>query len=198
MSACRLLLAATAQRLSRASASTSTAPRSRSSTAAAARSRISAGCADRPRPPARACSTATADFARLAEADAILICVPTPLDRHREPDLSYRRAHGREHRAPCLRPGQLVVLESTTYPGTTREVVLPDPRGRRPALRTRLLPRLLARARGPGQCRLRHRVDPQGGRRRRRRRAGGWPWRSTAAIVDRVGAGVLDRRSPRP
>jgi UDP-N-acetyl-D-glucosamine dehydrogenase len=63
---------------------------------------------------------ATSEFARLGECDAILICVPTPLGRHREPDMSY--VHGttatiREH----LRPGQLVVLESTTYPGTTDE-----------------------------------------------------------------------------
>ena len=67
---------------------------------------------------------ATADFARLAEPDAILICVPTPLGRHREPDLSFvtRTAEAVSAR---LRPGQLVVLESTTYPGTTREVVKP-------------------------------------------------------------------------
>jgi UDP-N-acetyl-D-glucosamine dehydrogenase len=67
---------------------------------------------------------ATADFARLAEVDAILICVPTPLTRHREPDLSYvvRTA---ETLALHLRAGQLVVLESTTYPGTTDEVLKP-------------------------------------------------------------------------
>jgi UDP-N-acetyl-D-glucosamine dehydrogenase len=67
---------------------------------------------------------ATADFSRLDEPDAILICVPTPLTEAREPDLSYivrsSEAIGRR-----LRPGQLVVLESTTYPGTTREVVQP-------------------------------------------------------------------------
>ncbi len=67
---------------------------------------------------------ATADFTRLAEADAILICVPTPLDRHLEPDLSYVEQTA-DDVAAALRPGQLVVLESTTYPGTTREVVLP-------------------------------------------------------------------------
>ncbi len=67
---------------------------------------------------------ATADFARLAEVDAILICVPTPLTRHREPDLSFVEATARSV-AGSLRAGQLVVLESTTYPGTTDEVLRP-------------------------------------------------------------------------
>ena len=68
--------------------------------------------------------SATTDFARIKEADAIIICVPTPLDERREPDLSYV-----EQTAisvyPHLQRGQLVVLESTTYPGTTEELVLP-------------------------------------------------------------------------
>jgi len=67
---------------------------------------------------------ATDDFARLAECDVVAICVPTPLTRQREPDLSYVEATVRTV-ALTLRPGQLVVLESTTYPGTTREVVKP-------------------------------------------------------------------------
>jgi UDP-N-acetyl-D-glucosamine dehydrogenase len=67
---------------------------------------------------------ATVDFARLAEVDAILLCVPTPLTRQREPDLSYV-VRTTESIAPHLRPGHLVVLESTTYPGTTREVMRP-------------------------------------------------------------------------
>jgi UDP-N-acetyl-D-glucosamine dehydrogenase len=67
---------------------------------------------------------ATGDFDRIAELDAVLICVPTPLGKQREPDLSFvvdtartiaRRAH----------PGQLIILESTTYPGTTRDVLKP-------------------------------------------------------------------------
>jgi len=66
----------------------------------------------------------TTDFAHLKEMDAILICVPTPLDSHREPDLSYVCGTA-EAIAPHLQRGQLVVLESTTYPGTTEEVVLP-------------------------------------------------------------------------
>jgi len=67
---------------------------------------------------------ATSDFGRLDEPDAIIICVPTPLDNHREPDLSYIVSTA-ESIAPKVREGQLVVLESTTYPGTTDEVVLP-------------------------------------------------------------------------
>jgi UDP-N-acetyl-D-glucosamine dehydrogenase len=67
---------------------------------------------------------ATTDFSHLREMDAIIICVPTPLDDHREPDLTYVRSTA-EAISKRLRPGQLVVLESTTYPGTTEEVVLP-------------------------------------------------------------------------
>lgn len=68
--------------------------------------------------------TPTADMSRLAEADALLICVPTPLNRSRDPDLVFVEASAREA-AAHLRPGQLIVLESTTYPGTTRDIVLP-------------------------------------------------------------------------
>ena len=68
--------------------------------------------------------TATADMSRLREPDAILICVPTPLSDDREPDLQYVEATARQI-AVTLRPGQLIVLESTTYPGTTRNIVLP-------------------------------------------------------------------------
>ena len=64
--------------------------------------------------------TATADFCRLGEADAILICVPTPLTPQREPDMTYVDAAAHQARA-TLRPGQLIILESTTYPGTTDE-----------------------------------------------------------------------------
>lgn len=67
---------------------------------------------------------ATADFSRAGEADAILICVPTPLNKTREPDLSYVEASTRAV-LQSLRAGQLVVLESTTWPGTTEEVVRP-------------------------------------------------------------------------
>ena len=67
---------------------------------------------------------ATSDFAEFADVDAILICVPTPLSKQREPDLRFVEETSREI-AKHLRPGQLIVLESTTYPGTTTEVVKP-------------------------------------------------------------------------
>jgi UDP-N-acetyl-D-glucosamine dehydrogenase len=67
---------------------------------------------------------ATADFSRLSEADAVIICVPTPLDEHREPDMTYV-VNTAETIAKYLRKGQLVSLESTTYPGTTEEILLP-------------------------------------------------------------------------
>jgi UDP-N-acetyl-D-glucosamine dehydrogenase len=67
---------------------------------------------------------ATTDFSRLGEMDAILVCVPTPLTRQREPDLSYVAETTRQI-ARTLRPGQLIVLESTTYPGTVAEVMKP-------------------------------------------------------------------------
>jgi UDP-N-acetyl-D-glucosamine dehydrogenase len=67
---------------------------------------------------------ATTDFTRLREMDAVLICVPTPLDERREPDLSYVEKTAQSI-APNLQRSQLIVLESTTYPGTTEELVLP-------------------------------------------------------------------------
>ncbi|MCX7022629.1 MAG: nucleotide sugar dehydrogenase [bacterium] len=68
--------------------------------------------------------TATGDLDRLGEVDVIAICVPTPLDGHRQPDLSFVETTSRDV-AGRLKKGQVVILESTTYPGTTREVVLP-------------------------------------------------------------------------
>lgn len=67
---------------------------------------------------------ATTDFSALSGCDAIVVCVPTPLGVHREPDLKYIRITG-EAIAKHLRRGQLIVLESTTYPGTTREEFVP-------------------------------------------------------------------------
>jgi len=67
---------------------------------------------------------ATSQFAEIAEMDAVIICVPTPLNEHHEPDLSYV-TRTVESIAPHIREGQLIVLESTTYPGTTEEVVVP-------------------------------------------------------------------------
>ena len=68
--------------------------------------------------------SATSDYSRMVEMDAMIICVPTPLNQYHEPDLSFitDTAHAI---APHLQPGQLIVLESTTYPGTTEEVMVP-------------------------------------------------------------------------
>ena len=68
--------------------------------------------------------TATDDFSQIAAMDVVVICVPTPLNEHHEPDLSYIVGTVRSI-APFVREGQLIVLESTTYPGTTEEVVVP-------------------------------------------------------------------------
>jgi UDP-N-acetyl-D-glucosamine dehydrogenase len=68
--------------------------------------------------------SATSDYTELEQMDAIIICVPTPLNEYHEPDLSFITGTA-EALAPHLQPGQLVVLESTTYPGTTEEVLVP-------------------------------------------------------------------------
>lgn len=65
---------------------------------------------------------ATSDFADLADCEAVIICVPTPLTGSSEPDLSYLTSAA-ANLAKVLKPGQLVVLESTTYPGTTRDLL---------------------------------------------------------------------------
>ncbi len=67
---------------------------------------------------------ATSDFSKLKKPDCILICVPTPLSKMREPDMTYVEATANAI-SKEIRPGQLIVLESTTYPGTTKEVMLP-------------------------------------------------------------------------
>lgn len=68
--------------------------------------------------------SATSDYSRMVDMDAMIICVPTPLNQYHEPDLSFitDTAHAI---APHLQPGQLIILESTTYPGTTEEVMVP-------------------------------------------------------------------------
>ena len=67
---------------------------------------------------------ATTDFSRVAECDFVAICVPTPLDLHQQPDTSYMESSAREV-APYLKKGVMVVLESTTYPGTTEDLIRP-------------------------------------------------------------------------
>ncbi len=67
---------------------------------------------------------ATAEYARIADMDAVIICVPTPLNEYREPDMSYI-VNTAEAIAPYVHAGQIVILESTTYPGTTEDVLIP-------------------------------------------------------------------------
>ena len=67
---------------------------------------------------------ATTDFSRIADCDFVAICVPTPLDAHQQPDTSYMEASAREI-APYIKKGTMVVLESTTYPGTTEDLIKP-------------------------------------------------------------------------
>ena len=104
---------------------------------------------------------ATADFSGLSSMDAIIMCVPTPLTEHREPDLSYVENTAKAA-APWLEEGQLVVLESTTYPGTTEELMIPIlEEGNKRGLKVqrqgwggregRVLRCVLSGARGPGQ-----------------------------------------------
>ena len=105
--------------------SSSTSPRRSSprSTAARATSRTSPSETLRPFVEDGRIS-ATTDYDRLRDADAIVVCLPTPLSKQREPDITILR-NAVSAIAARLRPGHLVVLESTTYPGTTREIVLP-------------------------------------------------------------------------
>lgn len=77
--------------------------------------------------------TATTDFSRLTECDAVIICVPTPLDHHRQPDLSFIENSGKVV-AQYLKKGQLITLESSTYPGTTEEILLPLFKNSQPCL----------------------------------------------------------------
>jgi UDP-N-acetyl-D-glucosamine dehydrogenase len=67
---------------------------------------------------------ATVDYAKIADMDAVIICVPTPLNEYREPDMSYIENTAKAI-APYVHPGQLIILESTTYPGTTEDVLIP-------------------------------------------------------------------------
>ena len=68
--------------------------------------------------------SATMDFCKASQADALIMCVPTPLNANREPDMTYIEKTAQAI-GPYVRPGQIVILESSTYPGTTEEVVKP-------------------------------------------------------------------------
>ena len=113
--------------------------------------------------------TATTDFAAVAESAAVVVAVPTPLTRQREPDLRAIESATRDL-APHVRKGHVVVLESTTYPGTTREIMQPLlEAGSGLKRRHRLLPGVRARARRPGPNRLDDPDDAEGRRRHQRR-----------------------------
>ena len=108
---------------------------------------------------------ATTDYAATEDCDADIICLPTPLNANREPDLTLVK-DATEKLAGHLRRGQLVTLESTTYPGTTRDELAPIlEAGSGHDRRRRLPPRLLARARRPRAHRLHHQEHAQGRRR---------------------------------
>ena len=115
----------------------------------------------------RACAErihATTRYSRLAKAEAVLVCVPTPLTRNREPDLGPLIDSARGL-AEVLQSDQLVVLESTTYPGHDPRAGRPAARGVRPRRRQGLPPRLLPGAGRPGPYRLHPAHHPEGGRR---------------------------------
>jgi UDP-N-acetyl-D-glucosamine dehydrogenase len=109
----------------------------------------------------------TTDFAVLRKADTVNICVPTPLNKTKDPDVSYIVAAADEV-ARHLKRGQLVILESTDLPGHDRRAHPSPPHRARNDGRQGLLPRVLARARGPGQSRLPDAQHPEGRRRRDR------------------------------
>ncbi len=136
--------------------------------------------------------SATADFAKLSEVDAVLICVPTPLNAAREPDLCYVTATT-EMIAKHLHKDMLVVLESTTYPRHDDRGRGSDPREAAVEARHGRAPRLLAGTRRPGQ-RLRDAQNPQDRRRHRRAVGPG----SRAVLRARLRRGASACAIPRP
>ena len=98
---------------------------------------------------------ATTNFDALTEVDTINICVPTPLRKTKDPDMSYI-VTAAEEIAKRLRPGQLIILESTTYPGTTDELVLPMLEKGGLKCRQGLLSGVLSRARRPVESLVQH------------------------------------------
>ena len=149
---------------------------------------------------ARGRIVATTDFDRLSDCDAVIVCVPTPLGRHREPDLSYIRSTAEEV-ARRLRPGQLHRPRVHHLPRHDPRGAPAALRGPRPRVREGLLPRLLAGARGPGEPDLPHPEHPQGGggTRPRLARGRGRPLRGGdreggAGLVARSGGGSQDPR----
>ena len=122
--------------------------------------------------------SATTDMARLSEPDAISICVPTPLSKFKDPDVSYIVA-ATEAVKKRLRRGQAIVLESTTYPGTTREIMLPALESTGLKVGQDFFLAFSPERVDPGQSELRHPEHAQGGG-RDHRGLPQWPWRCTS------------------
>jgi len=107
---------------------------------------------------------ATMDFAAVASCDCVCIAVPTPLDEHQQPDISYVRSSA-ESIMPYMHKDMLIVLESTTYPGTTEELLRPILEKSGYKVWRGFLPRFFSRARRSGQCGVQNPKYAQGGRR---------------------------------
>ena len=112
--------------------------------------------------------TATEDFSALAKADTVSICVPTPLSKSRDPDISFIFSATEEIRK-YLHAGQFIVLESTTYPGTTDELIVPELESSGLQSRQGFFPRFFPRTNRSGQYLFQH---PQHSENRRRHHSG--------------------------
>jgi len=107
---------------------------------------------------------ATTDFKRSSEVDALILCVPTPLNKYREPDLSFV-IDTVDSLVPHLREGQIVSLESTTYPGTTEEELLPRVESRGLVVGTSIFLVFFSRTGRPWQYQIQHAYHPESLRR---------------------------------
>ena len=123
--------------------------------------------------------SATTDASRLAEPDAISICVPTPLSKFKDPDVSFIVA-ATEAVKRTLRPGQAIILESTTYPGTTREIMLPALESTGLKVGEDFFLAFSPERVDPGNPTYQTRNTPEGGRGHHRRTAARSPWPSTS------------------
>ena len=139
--------------------------------------------------------TATSRYADLTSCDAVIICVPTPLTNSREPDLSYM-IDAATSLAAVMQKGQLVVLESTTYPGHDARAAPPDPGGVGAGRRPRLQRRLLPRADRPRADRLHDPHHPEGRRRASRRSARERARRALQPDLRRGDRGLRPRMRP--
>ncbi len=110
---------------------------------------------------------ATSDVAELSKPDVIVICVPTPLNKYREPDMSFVQSTA-EDIGRALRPGQLICLESTTYPGTTTELLKPVLEAGEYKVGREVFLAFSPEREDPGNAKFRHGEYPEGCSERRR------------------------------